>query len=62
MAVRGDLGEGLNRGQVVIELPEAEVPALESVGGFVDHVMDSGVQVAEERSVYILQGGGAPCA
>jgi hypothetical protein len=51
-ATRADLGEGLDQGQVVIELPEAEVPALESVGGFVDHVMDGGVQVAEERSVY----------
>ncbi len=54
-AVRADLGEGFNRGQVVIELPEAEVQALGSVGECVDYVMDSSVQVAEERSVYYLE-------
>ncbi len=51
-AVRADLGEGLDRGRVVIELPEAEVPALESDVGVLDHVTDVSVQVAEERCVY----------
>jgi hypothetical protein len=51
-AVRADLGGGLDRGRVVIELPEAEVPALESVEGVLDHVTDVSVQVAEERCVY----------
>jgi hypothetical protein len=49
---RADLGGGLDRGRVVIELPEAEVPALESVVGFLDHVMGDSMQVAEERSEY----------
>ncbi len=54
-AVRADLGEGFSQGQVVIELPESEVPALESVVGVLDHVMDVSVQVAEERSVYYVE-------
>ena len=54
-AARADLGEGLDRGRVVVELPEAEVPALESVVGVLDHVMDVSVQVAEERSVYYVE-------
>ncbi len=54
-AVRADLGEGFNQGQVVIELPKAEVPALESVGGVLDLVRDASVQVAEERSVYYVE-------
>ncbi len=49
-----DLGEGYNQGQVVIELPEAEVPALESVKGVLDLVMDASMQVAEVRSVYYV--------
>jgi len=53
--VRADLGEGLDQGQVVIELPEAEVPALESVVGVLDLVMDTSVQVAEERNVYYVE-------
>jgi hypothetical protein len=48
-------GRGINQGQVVIELPEAEVPALESVVGVLNHVMDASVQVAEERSVYYVE-------
>ncbi len=39
----------------VIELPEAEVPALESVVGVLDLVMDASVQVAEQRSVYYVE-------
>ncbi len=54
-AARADLGEGLDRGRVVVELPEAEVPALEIVGGVLDHVMDVSVQVAEERCVYYME-------
>jgi hypothetical protein len=54
-AVRADLGEGLDQGQVVIELPEAEVPALESVVGVLDLVMDASMQVAEERNVYYVE-------
>ena len=54
-AVRADLGEGLDQGQVVIELPEAEVPALESVVGVLDLVMDASMQVAEVRSVYYVE-------
>jgi hypothetical protein len=51
-AARADLGGGLDRGRVVIELPEAKVPALESVVGFLDHAIDISMQVVEERSVY----------
>jgi hypothetical protein len=54
-AVRADLGEGLDQGQVVIELPEAEVLALESVVGVLDLVMDASMQVAEERNVYYVE-------
>ena len=53
--MRADLGEGFNQGQVVIELPEAEVATLESVVGTLGHIMDGGVQVAEERSVYYVE-------
>ena len=49
------MGEGFNQGQVVIELPEAEVPALESVVGVLDLVMDASMQVAEERSVRYVE-------
>jgi hypothetical protein len=36
----------------VVELPEAEVPALESVADILGHAMDVGMQMVEERSVY----------
>jgi hypothetical protein len=51
-AARADLGGGLGRGRVVIELPEAEVPALESVVEFLGYAMDVSMQMVEERSVY----------
>jgi hypothetical protein len=51
-AAKADLGEGLGRGRVVVELPEAEVPALESVTEFLGHAMDVSMQVVEERIVY----------
>ncbi len=56
---RADLGEGLGRGRVVVELPEAEVPALESVAEFLGHAMDVEERRGEEC---VLQGGGASCA
>jgi hypothetical protein len=34
---------------------EAEVPALESVVGVLDLVMDASMQVAEERNVYYVE-------
>jgi hypothetical protein len=51
-AARADLREGLGRGRVVVELPEVEVPALESVAEFLGHAMDVSMQMVEERSVY----------
>jgi hypothetical protein len=51
-AAEADLGEGLDRGRKVVELPEAEVPALESVAEFLGHAMDVSMQMVEERSVY----------
>ncbi len=36
----------------MVELPEAEVPALESVAEFLGHAMDVSMQMVEERSVY----------
>ncbi len=53
-AARAGLGEESGRGQVVIELPEAEVPAFESVEGFLSQVMDIDVQIVEERSVHYV--------
>jgi hypothetical protein len=55
-------GEGLGQGREVIDLPEAEGPALESVAEFLGHAIDVSMQEIEERSVHILQGGGASCA
>jgi hypothetical protein len=54
-AARAGLREELGRGQVVIELPEAEVPALESVEGLLSQVMDIDVQMVEERSVHYVE-------
>ncbi len=51
-AARADLREGLGRGRVVIEPPEAKVPALESVTEFLGHAVDVSMQMVEERSVY----------
>ncbi len=51
-ATRVDLGEGLDRGRRVVELPEAEVPALESVTDILGHAMDVSMQMVEGRSVY----------
>ncbi len=42
----------MDRGRKVVELPEAEVPALESVAEFLGHAMDVSMQMVEERSVY----------
>ncbi len=55
-AARTDLGEELGQGQVVIELPEAEVPSLESVEGFLSQVVDINGQIVEERSVHYVEG------
>jgi hypothetical protein len=60
-AAKADLGEGLGRGRKVVELPEAEVPALESVAEFLGHAMDVSMQIIEEEKC-VLQGGGASCA
>ncbi len=54
-AERAGLGEELGRGQVVIELPEAEMPALESVEGLLNQVMDIDVPIVEERSVHYVE-------
>ena len=55
-AARANLGEELGRGQVVIELPEAEMPALESVEGFLSQVIGTDGQIVEERSVHYVEG------
>jgi len=39
----------------VIELPEAEVPALESVEGFLSQVIGTDGQIVEERSVHYVE-------
>ncbi len=51
-AARADPKEGLGQGQEVVDLPEAEEPALESVAEFLGHAMDVSMQMIEERSVY----------
>ena len=51
-AAEADLGEELNRGQVVIELPVVELPALGGVEGFLSQVIDADGQVVEERVVH----------
>jgi hypothetical protein len=38
----------------VIELPEAEMPALDSVEGFLSQVVDVNGQIVEERSVHYV--------
>ncbi len=39
-AAKADLREGLGQGREVVDLPEAEEPALESVAEFLGHAMD----------------------
>ena len=51
-ATRAEPGEGLGQGQEVVDLPEAEEPALESVAEFLGHAIDVSMQEIEERSVY----------
>jgi hypothetical protein len=55
-AAGADLGEELDRGQVVIELPVAELPALEGVEGFLSQVVDADGRVIEERAVHYVEG------
>ncbi len=43
--------EGLGRGRKVVELPEAERPALESVAEILGYAIDISMQEVEERSV-----------
>ena len=54
-AAGADLGEGLDRGQVVIELPVAGLPALGGVEGFLSQVIDTDGQVIEERVVHYAE-------
>ncbi len=54
-AARADLGEELDRGQVVIELPEAEMSALENVEGFLSQVVNTDGQIVEERVVHYVE-------
>jgi hypothetical protein len=51
-ATRVDPREGLGQGQEVVDLPEAEEPALGSVAEFLGHAIDVSMQEIEERSVY----------
>ena len=60
-AAKADLREGLGQGREVVDLPEAEEPALESVAEFLGHAMDVSMQIIEEEKC-VLQGGGASCA
>jgi hypothetical protein len=39
----------------VVELPEAERPALESVAEFLGHAIDISMQEIDERNVYYVQ-------
>jgi hypothetical protein len=55
-AAGADLREELDRGQVVIELPVAELPALEGVEGFLSQVVDADGRVVEERAVHYVEG------
>ncbi len=50
--VEAEPGEGLGQGQEVIDLPEAEGPALEGVAEILGHAIDVSMQEMEERSVY----------
>jgi hypothetical protein len=50
-AVEAEEGEGLGRGWEVIDLPEAEGPALESVAEFLGHAIDISMQETDERNV-----------
>jgi hypothetical protein len=54
-AAEAEDGEGLDRGRKVVELPEAEGPALESVVEFLGHAIDISMQEIEERNVYYVQ-------
>jgi hypothetical protein len=54
-AVEAEEDEGLGRGWEVIELPEAERPALESVAEFLGHAIDVSMQEVEERNVYYVE-------
>ncbi len=51
-AARVDPREGLGQGQEVVDLPEAEEPAMESVAEILGHAIDVSMQEMEERSVY----------
>jgi hypothetical protein len=51
-ATRMDPSEGLDQGQEVVDLPEAEEPSLESVTEFLGHAIGVSIQEIEERSVY----------
>ncbi len=51
-AAGADLGEELGRGQVMIELPVVELPALGGVEGFLSQVIGTDGQVVEERVVH----------
>jgi hypothetical protein len=52
-AEAGD-SEGLGRGRKVVELPEAERPALERVAEVLGYAIDISMQEVEERSVYYV--------
>jgi hypothetical protein len=54
-AVEAEEGEGPGRGREVVDLPEAEGPALESVAEFLGHAIDISMQEAEERNVYYVE-------
>jgi hypothetical protein len=51
-AVEAEPGEGLDQGREVVDLPEAEGPALESVAEFLGHAIDVSMQEIEERNIY----------
>jgi hypothetical protein len=54
-AAEVNLGEGLGQGQVVMELPVVEMPALGNIGGFLSQVIGADGQVVEERVVHYAE-------
>ncbi len=55
VAAETEDSEGLDRGREMVELPEAERPALESVAEFLGHAIDISMKEAEERNVYYVE-------
>jgi hypothetical protein len=54
VAAEAEDSEGLGRGRKVVELLEAERPALESVAEVLGYAIDISMQEVDERSVYYV--------